>query len=125
MGFTDRMHIRKLSYYSLLELVCIRLFPFHSKYRIYWFGIIYIHSGTCVIRHSFGQENCLIRKIEMYNKTLICVQRLCRIEIVPDYTCVGLGSFPVFVFLSNVDMFIWFGQSSFGPILSLLTEAIR
>ena len=26
-------------------------------------------------------------------KTLICVQRLCRIEIIPVYTGVGLGSF--------------------------------
>ena len=27
----------------------------------------------------------------MVSKTLICVQRLCRIEIIPDYTGVGLG----------------------------------
>ena len=25
----------------------------------------------------------------MYSKTLICVQRFCRIEIIPDYTGVG------------------------------------
>ena len=26
-----------------------------------------------------------IRNVKMYNKTLICVQRICRIEIFPDY----------------------------------------
>ena len=29
----------------------------------------------------------------MYSKTLFCVQRLCRIEIILDYTGVGLGRF--------------------------------
>ena len=29
-------------------------------------------------------------EVKMYSKTLICVQRLCRIEIIPDYTGVGL-----------------------------------
>ena len=31
----------------------------------------------------------------MYSKTLICVQRLRRMEIIPDYTGVGLGRFPL------------------------------
>ena len=34
-----------------------------------------------------------IRSVKMQSKLLICVQRLCRIEIIPDYTGVGLGRF--------------------------------
>ena len=34
-----------------------------------------------------------IRKVTMYSKTFICVQRLCRIEIIQGYTCVGLVRF--------------------------------
>ena len=34
-----------------------------------------------------------IRKVKMYKKTLICVERLRRIEIIPDSTGVEFGRF--------------------------------
>ena len=43
---------------------------------------IYMYSGTCLIRHLLG--------LEMLNA--ICVQRLCLIEIIPDYTGVRIAS---------------------------------
>ena len=52
-----------------------------------------MYSRTCLIRHSFEFAICRIRKFKMYSKTLICVQKLCRIDIIPDYTGVGLGRF--------------------------------
>ena len=36
---------------------------------------------------------CHIKKKLNVYKTFICVQRLCRIEIIPDYTGVGLARF--------------------------------
>ena len=39
----------------------------------------------------------------MYNKTLICVQRLCRIRIIADYTGVGLGRFHCICLLEELD----------------------
>ena len=39
---------------------------------------------------------CRIRKVEMYSKPLICVQRLCRFVIIPDYTGVGLGRYDTY-----------------------------
>ena len=44
--------------------------------------LVYLYSGTCLIRHSFGQEkcvglpNCRIRRVKMHSKTLICVEIL-------------------------------------------------
>ena len=51
-------------------------------------------TGLCRLKRSLCEEivrfpNCQIIKAKM----LICVQRLCRIEIIPDYTGVGLGRF--------------------------------
>ena len=36
---------------------------------------------------------CRIRKVKMFKKTLICVERLRRIEIIPDSTGVEFGRF--------------------------------
>ena len=36
---------------------------------------------------------CRIREVKVYCKTFTGVQRLCRIEIIPDYTGVGLDRF--------------------------------
>ena len=43
------------------------------------------------------------RKVKMYNKKLICVQRLCRIEIVPDYTGDGSGRFHCIIGIESDD----------------------
>ena len=43
------------------------------------------------VRNRHNPTLVRIRKVKIYSKSLICVQRLCRIEIVLDYPGVGLG----------------------------------
>ena len=56
-----------------------------------------VYSGTCIIRHSFGEEkpvgltNCRIDRKCIVKRSF--VQRFCRIKIIPVYTSVGLGTF--------------------------------
>ena len=52
-----------------------------SRINVYIVAMSYSR-GTCLIRHSFGQEkcvgltNCRIRRVKMQSKTLICVEIL-------------------------------------------------
>ena len=58
----------------------------------------FYETRLCRLKRSLCEEivrfpNCQIIKAKCIVKTLICVQKLCRIEIIPDYTGVGLGRF--------------------------------
>ena len=39
------------------------------------------------------RKMCRIRRVKMHSKTLICVERFCRIQKIPDYTGVGVDRF--------------------------------
>ena len=83
--------------FALSKLVKDKNHSFFSNICLVIIKLCY--SGTCLIRHSFGQEkcvclpNCRIRRVKMHSKTLICVERFCRIQKIPDYTGVGFDRF--------------------------------